>query len=237
MAVCILGVGIYYSAGPEAAQPLPEKEIVDTIQTQYPGKVTNVNLAQDKGVPTYEAELTGENKKFALHLDASSGKVLELKETKTLSDEEKQEKEHSKDSSEKNVEQEEPSHKTTDKQEEKQEKKAEQDKKEKHEKKSDEKKQSNETASEKANEENEQASNQTEEYKKKKQNAENNPVISKQEAVEKALEQFSGNVDDIDLEDEDGRLYYEIEIERGDLEAEIMIDAYTGEVLIIEIDD
>src|SRR5699024_2487312 len=85
----ILGIGIYYSAGSEATQPLPEEEIVDTIQTQYPGKVTNVNLEQDEGAPTYEAELTGENKKFALQLDASSGKVLDLKETEKHSDDTK----------------------------------------------------------------------------------------------------------------------------------------------------
>src|SRR5699024_402107 len=76
----------------------------------------------------------------------------------------------------------------------------------------------------KINEKNKHISKQIND-KKEEQNETKNPVISKREAIQKALEQFSGDVDDVDLEDEDGRLYYEIEIERGDLEAEIMIDA------------
>src|SRR5699024_12455320 len=60
-----------------------------TKQKQYTGKVTNVKLEQDEGDHTYEAELNGENNKFALQLEASSGKVLDLKETEKLSDEAK----------------------------------------------------------------------------------------------------------------------------------------------------
>lgn len=231
MAVGILGIGIYYSAGSEATQPLPEEEIVDTIQTQYPGKVTNVNLEQDEGAPTYEAELTGENKKFALQLDASSGKVLDLKETEKLSDDAKTDDTfQAANSNDKDADKTESANQSSDQEENKQ------DKKEKQEDQSDDKKQSEETDSNKSKEKNDHSSNQLND-KKEEQDDTNNPVISKREAVQKALEQFSGDVDDVDLEDEDGRLYYEIEIERGDLEAEIMIDAYTGEVLIIEIDD
>lgn len=61
-------------------------------------------------------------------------------------------------------------------------------------------------------------------------------IISQTEAIEIALEQFSGKVEDIDLDKEDGRLIYEIEIESSQGEAEIEINAYTGEVLIVDID-
>lgn len=44
-------------------------------------------------------------------------------------------------------------------------------------------------------------------------------------------------IDDIDLEDKNGRLIYEVEIENGEREAEIIIDAYTGEVIFVEIDE
>src|SRR5690625_2492647 len=62
-------------------------------------------------------------------------------------------------------------------------------------------------------------------------------IISIEEAKRIALEEFSGKIDDIDLDIEDGRLIYEVEIERGDEEAEMEIDAYTGEIIVIEIDE
>lgn len=62
-------------------------------------------------------------------------------------------------------------------------------------------------------------------------------IISYEEAKRIALAEFSGEIDDIELDTEDGRLIYEVEIERGDKEAEIEIDAYTGEIILIEIDE
>lgn len=64
-----------------------------------------------------------------------------------------------------------------------------------------------------------------------------NTVIDKDEALEIALAEFPGEVDSIELDEEDGRLIYEIEIESGDEEAEFEIDAMTGEIIVIEIDD
>lgn len=62
-------------------------------------------------------------------------------------------------------------------------------------------------------------------------------VLSVEEVSEIALQQFSGEIDEIELDEENGRLIYEIEIERGEQEAEIEIDAYTGEVIVIEIEE
>lgn len=64
-----------------------------------------------------------------------------------------------------------------------------------------------------------------------------NIIISQKKVSKIALEQFSGVIDDIDLEDKNGRLIYEVEIENGEREAEIIIDAYTGEVIFVEIDE
>lgn len=62
--------------------------------------------------------------------------------------------------------------------------------------------------------------------------------ISSEEAIQIALDTVYGEVDDVDLEDENGQLYYFIEIETSDdLEAEIQIHAITGEVISIEWDD
>ncbi|MFD0951687.1 PepSY domain-containing protein [Virgibacillus natechei] len=55
-------------------------------------------------------------------------------------------------------------------------------------------------------------------------------------AEEIALNEFDGQITELELDEDDGRLMYEIEIEDGEDEAEIEIDAYTGEILVIEID-
>lgn len=74
------------------------------------------------------------------------------------------------------------------------------------------------------------------ENNKTQQAEQKNTVISEQEARKIALKEFSGTIDDIELDEEDGRLIYEIEIEKGEQEAEIEIDAHTGEIIVIEID-
>ncbi|SDO34452.1 PepSY domain-containing protein [Alkalicoccus daliensis] len=63
--------------------------------------------------------------------------------------------------------------------------------------------------------------------------------LSEQEATAIAKEQFNGQLDDIDKEEKNGRPVYEIELENEalDKEADIIIDAYSGEVISVEIDN
>jgi uncharacterized membrane protein YkoI len=61
--------------------------------------------------------------------------------------------------------------------------------------------------------------------------------ISVDKAKEIALSEQDGHIDNIDLEHDDGYSYYEIEIENGNAEYDIYIEAYTGEVLHVEKDD
>ncbi|MBU9713478.1 PepSY domain-containing protein [Evansella tamaricis] len=67
----------------------------------------------------------------------------------------------------------------------------------------------------------------------------NSEVIGELRAREIALSHVDGEVDDVDLEERDGRLIYEVEVENDetDKEAMVYIDAFTGEVLSIEWDD
>src|SRR5699024_870306 len=74
---------------------------------------------------------------------------------------------------------------------------------------------------------------QTEQEKNEKKQA----IISIEEAKRIELEEFSGEIDDIELDIEDRRLIYEDEIERGDKEPDIEIDAYTREIIVIEMDE
>jgi len=71
---------------------------------------------------------------------------------------------------------------------------------------------------------------------KTKKNYDKLSVISAKDALDIAFSKFSGTLIELELEEDDGFLIYEIEIKSGREEAEIEINAYTGEVLFIEID-
>jgi uncharacterized membrane protein YkoI len=60
-----------------------------------------------------------------------------------------------------------------------------------------------------------------------------NGTISPEEAVNIALTAATGDVEEIEIESEAGRLIYEVELSS----AEVMIDAQTGEVLEVEAED
>lgn len=64
------------------------------------------------------------------------------------------------------------------------------------------------------------------------------PLLTKKEAVEIAKRYAVGTVDDIDIEKEkeDGKIFYEIELEDELFEYEILMDAVTGDILSFEQD-
>lgn len=70
-----------------------------------------------------------------------------------------------------------------------------------------------------------------------KQKGENKQgMISRDEAVAIAMKQASGTVTDVELDDDDGRKVYEIEIHDGTFEYDFDIDAFTGKVLKFDKD-
>lgn len=60
--------------------------------------------------------------------------------------------------------------------------------------------------------------------------------LSADEAIVIAMKTAQGTVTELELDDDDGRVHYEIEIEDGVYEYEFDIDAITGEVLDFEKD-
>ncbi|GAB3045469.1 PepSY domain-containing protein [Virgibacillus ainsalahensis] len=61
-------------------------------------------------------------------------------------------------------------------------------------------------------------------------------VITTEEAGKIALNEFSGTIVELELDEDDDRLVYEIEIENGDNEAEFDIDAHTGEIFEMDME-
>ncbi|WP_404451182.1 PepSY domain-containing protein [Virgibacillus necropolis] len=61
-------------------------------------------------------------------------------------------------------------------------------------------------------------------------------VIEANKAEKIALKEFDGKITSIELDEDDGRLTYEIEIHNAKKEADIEIDAYTGEVMVVSIE-
>lgn len=59
-------------------------------------------------------------------------------------------------------------------------------------------------------------------------------ILTVDEVIAIAQQHADGRVDGVELEREKGQRYYEIEIENRDMEFEIEIDAYTGEILKLE---
>ncbi|RLL43634.1 hypothetical protein D8M04_11970 [Oceanobacillus piezotolerans] len=60
--------------------------------------------------------------------------------------------------------------------------------------------------------------------------------ISAKQAQEIALAEVEGTIDHVDLEEDDGRVFYEVEVKVNDGEYEIYIDAFSGKVLFSEVD-
>ncbi|MEK3785509.1 PepSY domain-containing protein [Paenibacillus sp. FSL K6-1230] len=62
--------------------------------------------------------------------------------------------------------------------------------------------------------------------------------IGAEQAVQKALAAFNGTVEGVELERKGTSLYYEVDIENSQgQERDVLVDAYTGKVLKIRMDD
>lgn len=61
-------------------------------------------------------------------------------------------------------------------------------------------------------------------------------MISSEEAIQIALTKAQGQVESVELEQDLGKRYFEVEIENGEKEFEIGIDAITGDILFVKED-
>lgn len=256
----IFSQNISVSADPD----LTKQDVRDKVTAQYPGKITEIDLDSDGKNPVYEVEIEIEGKEYELEIDGNTGEVLRLdeklvattnvektddkQETTEKAVAEKREKEaiQIKEKAEEKAKAEEAAKKAEKAKAEETAKKAEKTtvtapkntEKEASQAKAEPKQTEKPKAQPKEQEKVEtKPVEKKPEPKKETKKETKKSVISRDQAINIALKQFSGRVEDVELDDDDGRLIYEIELEnkRGD-EAEIEIDAYTGAVLVVDID-
>ncbi len=214
VAIVTLGFGVLYSSTSQAEAALSTEDIETMVKEQYPGEITEIEQETEFNRAVYEVEIKTDDKEYDIKLDGKTGEVLNISEkpiknkAQVSNEKKKKTAKVKKDqSTEKNVE---------DNSSEEQPKEV----------------VINEKKGQKSNKD-----QKKEQSTKEKKSETKKAIISIEEAKRIALEAFSGEIDDIELDEEDGRLIYEVEIERGDKEAELEIDAYTGEIIIIEIDE
>ncbi|MDL4840575.1 PepSY domain-containing protein [Aquibacillus rhizosphaerae] len=80
------------------------------------------------------------------------------------------------------------------------------------------------------------SANDKEEVETKSTTDKNTPIKA-DKAKEIALAEIDGKIIEFELDEDDGYLYYEIEMITDKNEVDIEIDAYTGEIMTISLDD
>lgn len=229
--VTVLGFGVYHSNASQADPTLTPENIKELVQAQYPGTITELQLDKDANGSVYEVEVTNDGVEYELKIDGQSGEVINLKEKLVAAKERAGTKEVI-DLKEKEKEQKE-EEKQAVKEKEEQEKQA----KEKEEKEKQEKAKADEQAQQKTQVKKNESSANEGNKQQEEETKSTNTVIDVNKAIDIALAKFPGTVDEVELDEEDGRLVYEIEIEGNGEEAEFEIDAYTGEIIVIEIEE
>lgn len=204
----VLGLGIYQSDAAQADPKLSSTDIQKVVESQYPGEITKPELEKELNKAVYKVEIESNGKKYKLKLDGDTGEVLKLKE-KEISNKVKITEENND---------------------------ANDDKSKKKNKANDNAVDQSGKHNNSKNDAKAKSSKQDKSDNDKKRNSGKKAVIDESKAKEIALKEFPGIVADLELDEDDGRLIYEISIENGNEEADIDIDAYTGEILELSID-
>lgn len=236
--VTVFGILGYKNVSADTSISMEEAK--NKVTNQYPGIVTEIEKDKKGSKTVYEMEILGKNQKYELVLDANSGKVLKLEEKEKLETEDQtpivkisidQGKAIAKkvfNGTVKEIEIEKEDDllvyevKMMSKN-----------------KKADIKIDANNgtvlQVKEKDLVKNEQEEQQKEKPTKHKDQS-SSGKIGIEKAKQIAQKQFNGKVEEAELDNDDGRLIYEVEMVSNEKEAEIAIDAYTGEVLVVSVE-
>ncbi|SES22034.1 Peptidase propeptide and YPEB domain-containing protein [Gracilibacillus ureilyticus] len=195
-----------------ASAYLSRQEAEDKVKTQFPGEIVELELEEDDNRKVYEIEIRGTEMHYDLKLDAETGKILKLEEKPvTPSESSVTTEKNSENTNEDNKDDSDTKADSTDK---------------------------NNTTSEQStsgggNNPDDQKDSQDDSQPDNKTET----LISAEKAKSIALEQHNGTITDFELDEDDGRMLYEMEIHTATNEVDIEIDAYTGSVISISVDD
>ncbi|WP_164671034.1 PepSY domain-containing protein [Virgibacillus doumboii] len=219
-----MGFGMLQSSASQTEPKLSYDEVEKLVTDQYPGEVVDRELEKDRNRAVYELEIRSEGKEYDIEVDGNTGEILELDERKVAG-----KVNNSKDDN------------ADDKQ-------GDDDNKDDGTKKSDDKnnsvsiKEKDDSKGNKdddrddRNESNKDDDHDDKNESTKKNTSSNKTAISSSKAKQIAKNAFNGSIISIDLDEDDGRRIYEVEMKSKNKEAEIEIDAYTGEVIVLSID-
>ncbi|PAV30688.1 hypothetical protein CIL05_06190 [Virgibacillus profundi] len=201
-----LGWGIFQSGASTANSEFSSDEIRELVLSQYPGEITRLDFEKDINDAVYEVVVENNGKQYVIKMDGISGEVLDMQEKLISENKTKEEANNTENNN----------------------------------RKTDKKDDTNENSDVNNDQKGKNGEKSSNDGKIKDNNSNKdsstNAVISKDKAKEIALKEFSGTIVELEQDENDGRLIYEIQIEDGEDEAEVEIDAYTGEVILVDID-
>ncbi|MRH42663.1 hypothetical protein GH741_08185 [Aquibacillus halophilus] len=209
--------GIYQLTASPASASLSEEEARTKAQNQFPGEVVEIELDENGKNSVYEVEIEGTDRSYELLIDANSGEILHLEEdfkgTNKTSD--------GKDDQERSTDDDSSNDDTND------------DKNVTLTEKSDD---NADGKNENTTDKNDDDADDSETNVSKKSTNTKTP-ISSEKAKEIALAEVNGTITEIELDEDDGYLTYEIELVTDKNEVDIDIDAYTGAIIAVSLDD
>ena len=229
---------IFQSSPSTAEATMTRQEAEKIAQEQFQGNVVSVELDDGR----YEIEIETEDAHYELKLDSETGEIIKL--------EEKRIRKNKQDQVAQNTEAEEKSADTENKEEvteknkdeavtetAKEEKKSEPKQETKPTEKKSEPKQETKPTEKKSEPKQETKPAEKKSEPKKETPKKNNVIISAEKAKEIAhAEVPNAKITDFELDSDDGRRYYEIEMYTDTQEVELEIDAYTGKIIMYEFE-
>lgn len=228
LCVFVLGLGIYHTSATEASPEMAEADIEEMVSEQYPGEIASIEKRKEMHNTIYEVKLKNDAKGYTLKVDGDTGEILKIDE-KALADADDSDNDNGNDeqptADSGNNEQ-----KGNQDMNDQDENNAEDNNKDDNENDNNQSEQTEDHSNDvNENQDNDGENNNSEKSKK----TDKQTVIDIKEAMAIGLNEYSGTIKEIELDEEDGQLIYEVEIVSGNVKAEIDINAYTGEIIVV----
>jgi uncharacterized membrane protein YkoI len=240
LSVIVVGIALIRISASNVSASLTMEEAKSLAQAQFPGEVVEIEFEKMGSKAVYEVKIEGEGKSYELWLDGNTGEVLRLEEKASFSSNVDVEAEAEGSVSKSNGDKQ----KTNNGDESSSDDSANDDKSEnttKVEGEAEAEVKTEADGSKDSKKDDTSTGNQNDDSEAQDDQGNSGGLLNievpilKEAAIEIALNEINvnGTIKEIELDDDDGRLYYDIELYTDTHEIEMEIDAYTGEVLSI----